>query len=268
MKRVLKILWVLLIVLTFFLLILPYISPRYRGLLNNFVTPILPGMGKALYSDSELEKENEELRRKVKELESKQDYLDSLYDENSRLRNMQKMKPATDFDAIVANITIKDSLTGKYRFIIDRGTKDGLKLGMPVMTGRYLLGRIVEVRSDDAVVGTLAMRNVNVYCRIKGTEFPGKMDGEAGQSKKGKLFCKLTRLPRDVELKTGMVVQTSGFASEVEVKTSGVGMIPKGLDIGIIRQVSKNEKYQEAVVELSAAWDSAQLVTILKKPIR
>ena len=39
MKRVLKILWVILLVFTFFLLILPYISPRYRGLLNNFVTP-------------------------------------------------------------------------------------------------------------------------------------------------------------------------------------------------------------------------------------
>jgi rod shape-determining protein MreC len=253
------------LVLTFFILILPYISPRYRGLLNNFITPILPGMGKALYSDSKLEDENDDLRRKVQKLEAKQDYWDSLYDENNRLRKMQEMKPATDFDVVVANITIKDSLTGKYRFIIDRGSKDGLRLGMPVMTGRYLLGRIVEIRPDDAVVGTLAMRNVNVYCRIKGTEFPGKMDGEAKQSKKGKLFCKLTRLPRDVELKVGMVVQTSGFASDIEVKTSGVGMIPKGLEIGIIREVSKNEKFQEAVVELSADWDSAELVTILKK---
>ena len=62
-----------------------------------------------------------------------------------------------------------------------------------------------------------------------------------------------------------MIVLTSGFASEEEMLRSGAGLIPRNIKIGIIRGISKNEKFQEAVVELSANWRSFEHITVLKK---
>jgi rod shape-determining protein MreC len=254
-------------VLSFFLLILPYFSPRFRGLLNNFITPVLPGFGKTFYSEPELAKENKELLEKLKSYEAKQDYWDSLYEENQKLRKQNNLEKITVFDTVVANITVRNPLTGKYRFIIDKGKKSGLALGMPVMVGKNLLGRIVEVEKDHAVVGTLAMKNISVYCQIKGADFHGKLNGEADRYDNRRLFCNLTWLPRDAEITKGMVVLTSKFSSESDKKSKGVGLIPENLKIGKVLKVSKNEKFQEAVIELSAPWVGFETVTVLKKPM-
>lgn len=265
MRRFLKIFWVASIVLVFFLLILPYISPRFRGLLNNFIHPILPGVAKSLYAESEIVKENKVLKERVAYFQSQKEYWDSLFDENKRLRDMLKMQQIPLFNTIVASVSVRSPLTGKYRFIIDKGNIHGLVVGMPVLVEDSLLGRVVEVRRDHAVVGTLAMQSVNVFCRIKGTDYYGKLSGEAKSSEEGKLYCQLTWLPRDVEIKPGMIVLTSGFASEEEVVRSGAGLIPRNLKVGIVRDVSKNEKFQNAVVELTANWQSFEQITVLKK---
>lgn len=265
LRRFLKIFWIVLLVSAFFLLVLPYVSPRFRGLLNNFVHPILPGVSKSLYAESDIAKENAVLKERVSYYQSQKEYWDSLFDENKKLREFQKMRQIPLYNTIVASVSVRSPLTGKYRFIIDKGELHGLKIGMPVLVADSILGRVVEVRGDHAVVGTLAMQSVNVFCRIKGTDYYGKLSGEAKRSEQGKLFCSLTWLPRDVELKEGMLVLTSGFASEEEMLRSGAGLIPRNLKIGVIRGVSKNEKFQKAIVELSANWRSFEHITVLKK---
>ena len=266
MRKLFKFVWITLLVLSFFLLVLPYFSPRFRGMLNNFITPVLPSFGKTFYSESELIKENEELREKLESYEAKQDYIDALYEENQRLRKEHNLEESVKFETVLAKITVRNPLTGKYRFIIDKGAKSGLKLGMPVMVGRNLIGRVVEVEKDHSVIGTLAMKNISVYCQIKGTDFHGKLNGEASRYDNRRLFCRLTWLPRDAEISKGMVVLSSGFSSEVDRRNKGVGLIPENLKVGQIIEVSKNEKYQEAVIELSAPWVGFETVTVLKKP--
>ena len=176
------------------------------------------------------------------------------------------MEPLTDFEAVVANVIVKNPMTGKYRFIVNKGEESGIKLGMPVLIGSSVLGRTIEVKKDYSVIGTLAMKDVSIFCIIKGTSFYGKLSGEAQKVEQGKLYCKLTWLPRDADIKPGMVVNTSGFASEEDKETSGVGLIPKNLKIGTVSEVSRDEKFQEAIVELSADWAQFEDVTILKKP--
>ena len=265
MRKLLKLFWVASLVLVFFLLILPYVSPRYKGLLSNFITPILPGLSDDFYSESKLLLENQELQKRLRALESRQDYWDSLFSENQKLRKLLKMELIVKFEALVAKVTVKNPLTGKYRFVVDRGSADGLKLGMPVMTGGALLGRVTELQKKTAVVGTLAKSTVKVFCQIKGTNFYGKLNGEGDRLEDGKLVCQLVRLPRDAKITPGMVVNTSGFSSDNDRQASGVGLIPKNLQVGIVKSVSKNEKFQNALVELSANWVSFEYVTILIK---
>ena len=222
-------------------------------------------MSKALYAESEIEKENKVLKERLAYYNSQKDYWDSLFDENRKLRELQKMQPIPLYNTIVASVSVRSPLTIKYKFIIDKGKIHGLEVGMPVLVGDSILGRVFEVQDDHAAVDTLVSERVNVFCRIKGTDYYGKLSGEAKRSEEGKLFCRLTWLPRDVKLKRGMIVLTSGFASEEEMKQSGAGLIPRNLKVGIIRDFSKNEKFQEAVVEISANWKSFEHITVLKK---
>ena len=124
------------------------------------------------------------------------------------------------------------------------------------------------------------MKDVYVSCQIEGTGFFGRL----GKEKKNgdNLFCRLDWLSREADVKTGMFVVSSGFPipkgaeprydkvqcedcqKRIKIST-GMDRIPGGLKLGVIREVKKNEKTQEAVVELSAPWRDFKFVTVLKK---
>ncbi|MCM8532934.1 MAG: rod shape-determining protein MreC [Lentisphaeraceae bacterium] len=265
MRRFLKFLWILSLVAVFFLLLLPYISPNFRGYLDNLVHPFLPKVSDQFYSTTDLQKENDKLRKQLAEYESQEDYWNRLFEENKTLRDLHKMPERPKYETVLSQVTVRNPLTGKFRFMIDKGEKEELIPGMPVLVGPNLFGRILEVEKTHSVVGSLAMKKVLVYCRIKGTEVFGRLSGEVSGAGKGELFCKLIWLSRDAELKPGMVVITSGFTVEQHAVEAGAGLIPGGIEIGKIVSLSKNEKYQEAVVSLSAHWQHFDYVTVLKK---
>jgi rod shape-determining protein MreC len=244
---------------------MPYVSPRFRGFLDNLVHPYLPQMSLKLYSDSGLAEENKKLQKKLAYYESQQDYWGRLFDENEKLRELNGMPKRTAYEAHLAQVSVKNPLTGKFRFLIDKGSDQGLYKGMPVMVEDSLYGRLLEVKKDHAVVGTVAMKKIQVYCRIKGTDIFGKLSGEVSGASEGEQLCLLTWLPRDADIKPGMLIETSGFSSEKGAAEVGAGLIPGGMEVGIVKSVSRDEKFQQAHIVLSANWQSFDYVTVLKK---
>ena len=120
-----------------------------------------------MYSESEVAKENLILKERVAYYQSQKEYWDSLFEENKKLRDLLKMQQIPLFNTIVASVSVRSPKTWKYRLIIDKGDMHGLVVGMPVLVGDAVLGRVVEVHNEHAIVGTLAMKNVNIFCRIK-----------------------------------------------------------------------------------------------------
>lgn len=265
MRKLLKLLWVLSLVAAFFLLLLPYLSPRYSGLLDNMIHPFIPKMSDQFYAMSDLEKENAELRKKLAERESLEGYRNRLFEENQSLREIAKLPKRTDYEVILAQVSSRSPLTLKSRFVIDAGSEDGLVKGLPVMVEDSLYGRLVEVKKGHSIVRTIAEQDISVFCRIQATEIYGKLEGEVSGESSQVMLCKLTWLPRDVEINPGVLIETSGFSSEEVVTKVGAGLIPGGLKIGSVKSVSRNEKYQEAIIELSAKWHGFEYVSVLKK---
>ena len=265
MGRLLKVLWILCLLAIFFLLLLPYVSPRYRGLLDNIVHPILPKVSDQFYAVKDVQNENLELREKLADLESQQDYWNRLFEENAKLRQLSEMPKRNEYKAILAEVSARSPLTWKSRFVIDRGSDAGFYVGLPVVVNDSLFGRLVDVKKSHSVVRTIAEEDIFVFCRLKGTEIFGKLTGEVSGAEEGELLCQLTWLPRDVDIKAGMLVETSGFSSEKIAIEMGSGLIPGGLKIGKVKSVKRNEKYQTAIVVLSAHWQSFDYVSILKK---
>ncbi|NQZ59396.1 MAG: rod shape-determining protein MreC [Lentisphaeraceae bacterium] len=263
MRRLIRTTWISILVLSCFLLVLPYLSPRYRGLLNNFFHPIIPDLSERFYSDSELQKENAQLRSKLNELDAQQGYWNNLFNENRRLRQQLKLKKSSRYETVVAEVSVRSPLNMRTNFIIAKGKDFGLAVGMPVLVGDSLIGRIAEVSSTYSMVKTFITPDVRLFCKVKGTESYGRLNGEAELGEN--LFCRLTWLPRESVIKPGMFVTSAGLSDDEKSPGAGTGLVPGGLKVGVISSVSKNVKFQEAVVKLSAAWRDFKYVSVLKK---
>ena len=175
------------------------------------------------------------------------------------------MPKRNDYKSVVAEVSVRSPFNGNSRFIINRGSESGLKIGHPVLVYDCMFGRIAEVKKNYSVVTTILEESVPVFCRIKGTEMFGLLSGEEKSDSKDEVVCKLVYLPRDELIKPGMLVETSGFSTEFDARELGTGVIPGSIKIGKVKSVSKNEKNQEAAVALSANWKDFDYVTILLK---
>src|SRR4051812_16159574 len=57
---------------------------------------------------------------------------------------------ATNQDFVTANVIAVDESGVLRTIIVDRGTRDGIAVGMPVVTGQGLVGRVIQVSANAA----------------------------------------------------------------------------------------------------------------------
>jgi len=108
---------------------------------------------------------------------------------------------------------------------IDRGTSDGVQVGMIVTTGAGLLGRVSEAGPQAAIVQTLAdpQSRVSVFLSRSGLQ--------------GTVFGGPTALQLQIEHSIGVVASNGDWAL-----TSGVGGgYPRGLVVGEIANVTHHD---------------------------
>ena len=106
MRRLIKFLWITLLVSSCFLLVLPYVSPRFRARLNNFFHPILPDFSERFYSESDLQKENADLKKKLADYEALTRDYNNLVKENRRLRKLFGLELRKKYETVVAEVTV------------------------------------------------------------------------------------------------------------------------------------------------------------------
>lgn len=94
----------------------------------------------------ELKTENNQLKTKISSMENNLSELDSL-------RELLKMKEIyPDYDMVGARIISKDAGNWYHSFIIDKGSKDGIKKDMNVIYDNGLVGIVTEVSSNHSTV--------------------------------------------------------------------------------------------------------------------
>lgn len=94
----------------------------------------------------ELKNENEQLKTKISSMENNISELDAL-------REMLKMKEIyPDYEMVGARIISKDAGNWYHSFIIDKGSKDGIKKDMNVIYDNGLVGIVTEVSINNSTV--------------------------------------------------------------------------------------------------------------------
>lgn len=93
---------------------------------------------------SELMAENEKLKAERLELQRRLQKLATLTEQNVRLRELLNSAALVDEDVLVSELIGVDPNPYVHRIIIDKGEKDGVFIGQPVLDARGLMGQVVE----------------------------------------------------------------------------------------------------------------------------
>lgn len=103
------------------------------------------GISAQLTSHSELLAENEKLKAEALLMQRRVQKLAALTEQNVRLRELLNSSALVDDEVLVGELIGVDPNPFTHRIIIDKGGKDGVFLGQPVLDARGLMGQVVEV---------------------------------------------------------------------------------------------------------------------------
>ena len=125
---------------------------------------------------------------------------------------------------ISAQIIGKDATSWFRSILLDKGTKDGVKVNQPVVTHQGLVGKIVRTTPSTALVELITDKNSRVAALIQKNRAEAILYGQSSSP-----ICVLEFLERDVDIQAGDYVISSGMG----------GIFPKGLILGIISKIGK-----------------------------
>ena len=164
------------------------------------------------------------VKEKIKTLESKKYETQFLEVENKRLK-----KTINEYifksDELVAKVLIDKNSPFLKSVIVNKGSKDKVKLGMAVLDGSYLVGKIVEVNYSTSRALLVSDLNSKIPVGIE----PGNI--QSILSGTGKQNGKIEYLETDILIKDKSIVYTSG---------SG-GLFKSGIPVGIYHKETEEE---------------------------
>jgi|TARA_B100001093_G_scaffold502101_1_gene554615 rod shape-determining protein MreC len=108
-------------------------------------TRLLPNANKGLISHFYLKEENDKLKKAIENYKSLELNLEYLTNENKNLRKILDTENINNTKYIIlAKVLVDRNSPFLKSIIINKGSKVGIKKGMPVTQNNYLVGRIVE----------------------------------------------------------------------------------------------------------------------------
>ena len=138
-------------------------------------------------------------------------------------------KNNTDFTYCAASVISRDGTDVYNSFTINKGSANGIEVGMPVVCGNYLVGSVKQVSPTSCTVHTVLnpSRVISAYEIRTGEE--GFVTTDTSLALEGK--CKLARLNDNTSVGSGGIVCTSGLG----------GNYPRDLIIGTISTIHNEE---------------------------
>jgi rod shape-determining protein MreC len=207
----------------------------------------------ALVPRRELLKLNDGLRRENQQLRLQAMQSEETVRENARLRQLMGWQRQTPGKYKLAKVILRDPANWWRTVQIDLGSRDGLRMNLPVLTTEGLVGRISSVSLTRSQVTLLGDPNCKVSARV---ENETRDTGVIGASEPLETeLVELGYLSRNANLKPAQNVVTSGEG----------GIFPKGIPIGRIVDVQPVDygSRTEARVKLAANLNALEEVWVM-----
>jgi rod shape-determining protein MreC len=161
----------------------------------------------------------------------------SLLRENISLREELHFLDGRSIRPLGANILSWKRSVNESRFVVDRGTRDGVRVDMAVMVddGVYV-GKVIKVHEHQSLIATVVDReHITAVSMVNRAETVGSLQGFNGR------LAVLKFIPTDIEIMQDDLIVTSGIEE----------LIPPDLVVGLVNAVEDdpNGPFQQAVVE-------------------
>lgn len=235
-----------------------------KALINNIFNPVFGRFYSAssffnFTGDNKLEKEElinlvENLKEEVKDLVAENSRLKILEEENETMREYLNFYRDSNKTFVLGNIIARENLilsdSGR-NIIIDKGEKDGVKIGAGVISGQgFIVGKVREVKNESAEICLITNSGCKLAVSAQNKDkTSGIVQGEMG------LTTKMEFIPQTEEVNVGDTIITSGLEEN----------IPRGLIVGRVSAVNKenNELWQSATIEPLVDLDRLLMVSVL-----
>lgn len=200
----------------------------------------------------EVEEENEALRARVARLERDRRRLEAEGLENRRLRSLLGLRERLGAEVVTAEVIARDTSAffRVTRIEIDRGERDRVRTGMPVVSSAGLVGEIRRTFGHYADVQLIVDRASAVDVVVQRTGAFGMLRG-TGES--DRYMARVENLAREDEVRVGDLVHTSGFGQR----------FPASILVGRVTRIVRQEFGLWQEIEVTPAVDFSELETVL-----
>lgn len=254
---------IFIVILTATLSVMGQIGP-FKNVLNTVAKPFRQAGvqikeafdGFILYFSSveDLNKENESLAEALAKAELQLAENEAVKAENERLRaylNVKKTHP--DLKLTEAMIIGSEAENYMTVFTLNKGSGDGISLGMPVIVPEGLVGSVCEIGTNWCRVRAITEASASVGACVPRSGEIGILEGDISLKDTGN--CYLNYLSPEADVEVGDLVLSSGKGS----------VYPRDIVIGQIIAIETNEylRTKVATVKISADLTSLKYVMII-----
>jgi rod shape-determining protein MreC len=193
---------------------------------------------------------NDQLEAEIARLQSQ---IIELQQENAELEVLSALldfaRTHAENEYITAAVIGRDISPFLHYIIINRGSDDGLRRGMPVVSSQGLVGRVAAVTADGARVQLINDPGTAINVRIQ----PSGAEGSLAGSITGDITVE--NIPQDANIQTGDLVLTSGLG----------GNFPPDILIGQVSGVRQRpvELFQTATIEPVVDFSRLEIVLVI-----
>jgi rod shape-determining protein MreC len=191
--------------------------------------------------------ENKNLKKEIEELKAVLISYQESYQEAQRLRKLLSLSDDYKYQFISARVIGREQAALSRVILINKGSSDGLKTGMPVVAPPGLIGRLVDVSWHVSRVLLFIDENSNIDAIVQRNRTQGIISGAGSRG----LIFKYISKTQDV--KEGDVIVSAGMG----------GVFPKGMLIGQVIHVDKQDASLFLKINVAPFADFSKLEEIL-----
>lgn len=207
------------------------VTPFQNGV--NRVGSVMHGWASGFSNVQKLQKENEELQSKIDDLTEKNNRLIQSQEELKRLEDLYKLdQEYPEYTKVAASVIAKDPGNWYSTFVINKGSADGLKVNMNVISGGGLVGIITETGEHWSQVRSIIDDENNISGMIATTSDTCIVSGNLASMTNGRIDFSELRDRGDV-VAEGTSIVTSNISTQYLT----------GILIGYIAEVGEDSNH-------------------------
>lgn len=225
--------------------VMEVISPMQKGISDSQKS--LSSLWENYISIVDTSKDNVLLKKKISRLESDLFGMEEIRQENLRLKRLLNYSSEISEQRILAQVVGWDSANEFKVIRLNKGQKDGIQVMSPVITDQGLVGYIYRVTENYSDVLTILDQNNRVDVLVERTRTHGIVEGVHN------FKCALKYVMRNELIEVGDKLVTAGVG----------GVYPKGIKVGMITDIEKENFGMTLAVEVAPSVDFDKLEEVL-----